>query len=441
MSKLYCYGITPRALQLLLKERFDPRLPVGWFNWLITNYDGYATQRLTIVDPKNSAKPVLNWNRNAQAAGYASVLVYATDDPRNNTDHAEDRVGTLSNDVVLHPISHMPTLAEREEQIEVLTLLREPEDFFINAWDFVQRGGCGFIDEQNFSDVQPKHWWAYGVGLKKWIEQTADGQPDSVHRNICPDYASWNFMKSLGFEYPDIKLDLQWFWNSPQSNPWHWSLENPCTTTDIPAMKPEGFVAFYPMTPIPCCGVAVKESGELVPIGALPDEKDANGWVWADEKTNAAFQAISKEVASRMREIQPVKYSIKAFLTTSVLMARLQKSSAAISKSSLGYAFVALLAVTLFFPARHMYEDEGNVERGGVDSQVVYAKDLPGSVNALKTEMDSLDIAYSMATKEGSTIIVVNSIDPGKKEVMAFLMRNKLAIPSHRKMVIEIRPQ
>lgn len=294
MNKLFCYGITRRALQLLSPDS-PSEIPNAWFNWLNQNLGGTAIERLTLIDPDSSAAKVLNWNRNAKKAGYACVLIYSTEDPSQHTDHAK----TLSEDVVLHPISHMPIRSERDGQFEVLSLLREPENFFINGWAMVRGGGGVSIDKRGLADVPPAHWWAYGIGLKKWINRTAKGQPDSVHRNNCPDYAPWNHMKAIGLEYPDTKLSIQKCWNSPQSDFWHWSLSNPCTPTDIPAMSLDGFVAYYPMRQMPCCGVAVTESGELVPIGALPDEKDARGWVWADEKANAAFQAIAREVVAQ----------------------------------------------------------------------------------------------------------------------------------------------
>ncbi len=284
MNKLFCYGITRRALQLLGPDS-PSEIPNAWFNWLNQNFGGTAIERLTLIDPDSSAAKVLNWNRNAKEAGYACVLIYSTEDPSQHTDHAK----TLSEDVVLHPISHMPTRSERDGQVEVLSLLREPENFFINGWALVRGGGGVSIDKRGLADVPPAHWWAYGIGLKKWINRTAKGQPGSVHRNNCPDFAPWNHMKAIGLEYPDTKLSIQKCWNSPKSDFWPWSLSNPCTPTDIPAMSPGGFVAYYPMRQMPCCGVAVTESGELVSIGALPDQDASGNWAWDDGSIRKAF--------------------------------------------------------------------------------------------------------------------------------------------------------
>jgi hypothetical protein len=137
-SKLFCYGVTPRALQLLLGTNELPKtIPNAWFNWLNQNLGAVGIERITLLDPSRDAEDVLKWNHNAEKAGYGCVLVYATDDPRKHTDHAEG----LSDDVVIHPISHIPIKDEIEEYTEVLALLREPDDFFIKGWSHISYGG------------------------------------------------------------------------------------------------------------------------------------------------------------------------------------------------------------------------------------------------------------------------------------------------------------
>jgi hypothetical protein len=412
-------------------------IPEGWFNWINSNIGGRAVERLQYLDPDLNPDQVINWNTAARHAGYGCMLIYSLDDPAEITAHAKD----LSGDVIIYPVSTVPTLAEMERVPTLLLLLREPEEFFRKKWQSIKYGKSDPIAQPMLKNVSPSQWFAYGIGLKRWIAITTEGQPAAKYRTRCPDFKIWNRLSAMGHDWPDDKLKHADTWDSKTDEYWHWSLSNPCTDSVIPEMNLDRFVAYYPMRQMPCCGVAVKESGELVPIGALPDEKNANGWVWADEKTNAAFQSISNEVASREPKIPVPESQVKAFWTASVLIARLRNSSATISKSSLALAFVAVLAITVFLPSRFMHEEEANIERGGGDSQVVTTKNVPESINKLKAELDALKITYTLTTKGSSTIIVVNSIDPGKPEVMAFLMRNKLAIPSHKKLVIEIRPQ
>jgi hypothetical protein len=189
----------------------------------------------------------------------------------------------------LHPISHAPTDSTQDEYEDVLNLLREPEDFFVNGWALLKRGGGVGIDQFGLAEVPMPHWWAFGIGLKKWIKCTSKGKSGSIHRKNCPDYAPWNAMKAMGMDYPDTKLDLERCWSASGSPAWSWSLSNACKPTDIPAMSKGGFVAYYPMRQMPCCGVAVTESGELVPIGALPDQDASGNWAWDDGSIRKAF--------------------------------------------------------------------------------------------------------------------------------------------------------
>lgn len=297
MNKLFCYGITRRALQLLQPhvESLNS-VPDGWFNWFNPNLGGQAVDRLKCLDPDQSENQVLEWDRAAKLAGYGRVLVYSMEDPSAKAAHS----GGLSNDVVIYPISHVPTLAELETYQDFLLLLREPESFFQDYWSSIKLGGSGRIARFGLDNVPVAHWLAFGQGLANWIEKTAKGKPYSMYRINCPDFTVWNGWKSMDINRPDAKLDLEKCWNSPQNNSWRWSLSNPCTQSDIPAMSLSGFVAYYPIFQMPCCGVAVRESGELVTIGALTSD-----WAWANEETVAAFEIIRKALQVTPGPAQP----------------------------------------------------------------------------------------------------------------------------------------
>lgn len=295
MNKLMSYGVTARALQLLTRSDVLPtEIPSGWFNWQYvqkTDSGDIVVNRLQLLNVDANGDEVETWNKNAINTGYGCVLVYSTQDEPAFTDHLTN----LDDSTVIHPISHMPCDSEIESQSEMLVLYCEPEDFFTHDWALVQAGGGVTIDRHGLSEVLLARWWVFGLSLKKWIQQTAEGKPDSVFRNICPDYSPWNHMKAIGYEYPDTKLDLNRSWNKPQKGVWPWSLDNPCTVSDIPALADHGYIAYYPMRQMPCCGIAIDTKGKLHTIGALPTEPDGS-WAFDDGSIHQAFEQKAQEL-------------------------------------------------------------------------------------------------------------------------------------------------
>jgi hypothetical protein len=117
----------------------------------------------------------------------------------------------------------------------------------------------------------------YGKELKEWITRTAESEQDSIYRIKCPDFSFWN---DIGPDFPDVKLEGSWCWD----------FNTHCTPEDTPEMKQDGYIAYFPMRQMPCCGIARREDGTLEPFGALPDEKDADGnWVWDDGSIRRAL--------------------------------------------------------------------------------------------------------------------------------------------------------
>lgn len=286
MDKLMSYAVTPRALQILLKSPNEPTcMPDGWFNWThpkTSSLGGPETQRLELVSFADGARSIGIWNNKAHASGYACALLVAMDEGT----HVIDIKG-LRGDVVYQLVTESPVDDNFNKRL--LEQLREPESILSIYWDELRRGGGGNLDEIGFQNVTAWQWWLYGKAIQHWIQQTTRGESRTAElRQVTPDFKAWNNWKHLGV--PDIKLNLEKSWNSPQERIWPWSLSNPCTVSDIPTLEKDGFAAYYPLRQCPFSGIARRHDGSLETIGALPDENDANGnWVWDDGSIRRAL--------------------------------------------------------------------------------------------------------------------------------------------------------
>ena len=304
MSKLICYGITHNALMVIQSTRSNLDVPDGWFDWMFPNKDspsGQAVCRIQILDVQRSDSSLAQWNVVAREAGFDCVLVFSTEDIPAFA-HLSPH---LDGDVELIPVGVVPNEAESLGRAALLKRLREPESFFQILWNSTREGGLLCIEDLGMSEVPTSHWWAYGNGLRRWIANAkAGGAQEELWQRSC-DYSKWNAWKAVGVA--DVKLDLDLCWNAKAEIGWHWNTSTPCTVTDIPSLGSDGVIAYYPMRQIPCCGIARRQDGSLETIGALPDEKDANGnWVWDNGSIRKAFTNPTSWLLERLKVLKQV---------------------------------------------------------------------------------------------------------------------------------------
>jgi hypothetical protein len=300
MNKLTSYGITARALKLILNADVLPtEIPEGLFNWSYvykTSSGGnMLIKRLHFLNVDEGDDQVISWNRNAKDVGCGCVLIYSLED----LNHHKDYIVGLSDDIVLQSVNPEYTQSKRRRYASIFTSLCEPEHFFKNNWNLLLMRGGLYMNELNLAEVSMVQWWAYGAGLVTWIKNTANGKPGSEFRITCTDFSSWNFMKTKDVRYLEIKLNINRFWCSSEDGSWGLGLDNPCTPNEIPAMSLDGFVEYYPMRQIPCCGIAIDTKGKLHTIGALPTEVDGS-WAFDDGSIREVFeQKAQKFLASK----------------------------------------------------------------------------------------------------------------------------------------------
>lgn len=321
MSKLICYGITHNALKVIQSTTSSLDVPDGWFDWMFPNKNsrsGQAVCRIQILDVQCSDSSLAQWNAVAREAGFNCVLVFSTEDNPAFAHHSSH----LDGDVELIPVGVVPNEAKSLGRAALLKRLREPESFFQILWNSTREGGLLCIEDLGMSEVPIAHWWAYGNGLRKWI---ASAKPKGAQEELWQrsrDYSKWNAWKAVGVA--DVKLDLDLCWNAKTEIGWHWNTSTPCTMTDILSLRNDGFSAYYPMRQIPCCGIARRIDGSLETIGALPDEKDANGnWVWDDGSIRRALAQQSFR--------NPIEALILAGLATIVALAPIRAGNEGLS--------------------------------------------------------------------------------------------------------------
>ena len=298
MDKLMSYAVTPRALQILLKSPNEPTcMPDGWFNWThpkTTSLGGPETQRLELVSFADGARSIGIWNNKAHASGYACALLVAMDEGT----HVIDIKG-LRGDVVYQLVTESPVDDSFNKRL--LEQLREPESILSIYWDELRRGGGGNLDVIGFQNVTVWQWWLYGKAIQHWIQQTTRGESRAAElRQVTPDFKAWNNWKHLGM--PNIKLNLEKSWNSPQERIWPWSLSNPCTVSDIPTLEKDGLAAYYPMRQSPFSGIARRLDGTFTTMGALPDEKGDDGnWIWDNGSIRGALTTSQSNMYESVR--------------------------------------------------------------------------------------------------------------------------------------------
>ena len=118
-----------------------------------------------------------------------------------------------------------------------------------------------------------------------------DSEAALVLRHTGLDFSTWRWTQHLD---PTL-LDLDcWL-----------SRDRPWTKAEIPALERYGYVAFYPMRQMPCCGIAIDTRGSLHTIGSLPTEDGQ--WLWDDGTIRAAFEALTlpkpKPLQSRLEKL------------------------------------------------------------------------------------------------------------------------------------------
>lgn len=251
------------ALKLLTGE---DALDRRWFNWTGLNGSGnppFAINRLEILTFEDKcsfaspSNPVAKWVRNA-CKQYRCMLIMSDEDKI----HISEITG-IDEAVEFHRISRQPWIHSPEQHLMLRQLLREPEDFFRVGWSDL-RGGGGFSTTEH---ADPEQWLRYGEGVQAWARPTEIGNKLEAS---CPVFTSWRWSNYLDPE----KLSFEGCFG--ESRVW--------THAEVPNLKDRfGFVRFHWMRQMPCCGVGVRANGELVPFGALTDEKDALGdWIWDD---------------------------------------------------------------------------------------------------------------------------------------------------------------
>lgn len=276
MIELMSYGITARALQILTgSDTLPTEIPSGWFNWQYikkTDSGEIAINRLQLLNVDVNGDEVEIWNRNAIKVADC-VLVYSPEDNPKFTDH----LPSLNGSTVLQPVGYMQSELETEEQNEVLCMCRNPDDFFTDDWDSVRQGSdCGSLEAMQRVMLPLSLWFAFGLGLEKFIQHNTD---------------SWWGRHDERMS----KSSLQWSWNNTEEDLWPWSLDNPCTVDDIPSLADHGYIAYYPMRQMPCCGIAIDTEGKLHTIGALPTEPDGS-WAFDDGSIRQAFEQKAQEL-------------------------------------------------------------------------------------------------------------------------------------------------
>ena len=291
MNKLPCYGITARALQILVGASAPiHEIPAKWFNWVgrapgyQSSLPPFAPERLSIVSaPQEAPNSAARWCKNSLAAGYDCIFIDSVDDK-----HCVDELG-LENGIGYDIVA--PSESGRTENPRLQNELREPDEAIVLLWDNLRLGGGAPIEKMGFAEVTVIQWIAYGRSMHDWIQQNTEGNGASV-RTETPDFSKWNPWERFGGA--SRMLSLSEHFDTLPTDHWPWSVENPITKKDVPNLASD-IEAFWPMRQMPFCGVARTFAGELKAVGALPDAKDINGnWLWDDGTIRNALSPTKK---------------------------------------------------------------------------------------------------------------------------------------------------
>lgn len=260
MSLFTSYAITTAAMRTLVDHEVGTHPTIdGWFDFELA----HGLRRLKVVDLDHIDR---HWSRTADAQGTSAVLVTSS---RESGIAAR---GDLPDGVRCIPVS--TDEAERRLRTMLLQVLREPDQWLVANWASTTLGGGA--RNHRFADVNVSTWWACGAALRTWVRRTARGMGYERIREVTPDFSRW---RCIPGQQP-VRLDDS-YWNPPSGSGWSWHLSRPCTPDNVPAMRRAGFSEYYPMHTLPCCGIARRWDGLLVPQGALPDERNEDGhWLW-----------------------------------------------------------------------------------------------------------------------------------------------------------------
>jgi len=269
------YAITPSAWEILFG---DARQDRTWFDWVAENGgEGLALTRINRIvsaqDEEALGRQVLRWAKNAHREVDRLLVCSDSDVERGVLD-------SLDGDVRAYQIGVVPRAFEVEEHRNLRALLKEPEPFFIKGWSFIRL--YGRVDGLHFRKHSASTWLAYAAGLGEWLlnQRATVG---TWLTELCPDFSSWK--SESGCENATLSYK-----NTFGAGAIHEA------NAGSSVMHRLGFVKFHAMRDMPCCGVGVRSNGDLVPMGALTDERDASGrWLWDDGSICAAAKGAGLE--------------------------------------------------------------------------------------------------------------------------------------------------
>lgn len=384
MDRLTTYGITPNALRALTESTVTPKsIPNAWFNWVGEPRGHDYTQRLELCSIDNRGEHIVTWSRNALSHGYTCFLLTSTEDALRIAD-----IDGLSDDVIPYIIDAVPSQSDPNEHSRMLMLLREPEEFFEGSWAILRRGGERNLPQHS---IKASQWWAYAVELSAWIKRAAGTSQAARQARLGDlDFSTWRRDATT----PNTnKLMLNC-----------WSLDKPWTVRDIPQLKTHNYVEFYPLTQMPCCGIAIDIQGRLHTVGALPTEADGS-WLWDDGSIRKTFSELGWKVKADADALSSVAAVIKTaefFITLGVGFGRITANMPASSVTAKD-SFRLFPPKVLFFDADLEETTENLHKLKLIVSQSISTPRVPATASFMLTttiKTENLDAtAYEIAVK------------------------------------------